>query len=87
VASDYLTSRAGTGNGTLNALSIDYGLYSKITNKFEFPAFFSGIIEQVVSSIHGVIISFLEQKDGQSFLRTHSSISPFHILNLDINFQ
>jgi hypothetical protein len=82
-----LTSRAGTGNGTLNPLSIDYGFYNKVTAIFGFPVFFSGIIEQVVSSIHGVIMSFLEEKDGQSFLRTHSSISPFHILSLDINFQ
>jgi hypothetical protein len=80
-SSENLTSRAGTGNGTLYPLSIERDFYSQITAKFEFPNFFSGIIEQVVSSIHGVIISFLEEKDGQSFLRTHSSISPFHILN------
>jgi hypothetical protein len=66
-----LTSRAGTGNGTLNPLSIDYGFYNEVTAIFGFPAFFSGIIEQVV------IMSFLEEKDGHSFLRTHSSISPF----------
>jgi hypothetical protein len=80
-ASENLTSRAGTGDGILNPLSIDYGFYSRITAVFDFPAFFSGIIEQVVNSSNGVIMNFLEEKDGQIFLRTHSSISPFHILN------
>jgi hypothetical protein len=85
-SSENLTSRAGTGNGTLNPLSIERGFYNQIAAIFDFPEFFSGIVEKVISSIHGVIASFLEDKDGQKFLRTRRSASPSQLLILDINF-
>ena len=57
-----LTSKvsAGHGNGTLKPLSLDGDLFSRITAKFQLPA----KIRQVICSIHGVFVRFIEDQNG-----------------------
>jgi hypothetical protein len=81
------TSRAGTGNGTLTPVSVERKFYSKIKTALGFPDFFSDIIEQVLTSIHGAIASFMEYKNEQRFLRTHHFATLCQILNLDVKLK